>query len=121
VKGSLGRFGETWTRGYLARKGYRILDSNVRYRVGELDIVAECSGELVFVEVKCRRSSEYGSPADAVTATKYGRLARAIETYLQVTGRQGVNFRLDVVALEVDSRGAVSRVTHLEGVEAPSA
>lgn len=116
---SLGHFGEAWARGYLARKGYHVLESNIRYRVGEIDIVAEDAGSLVFVEVKCRRSSSYGSPADAVTAPKYQRLSLAIETYLQERRVEPVSYRLDVIALEVDAGGSVTAVTHLEGVEPP--
>lgn len=119
MTGSLGQFGEAWARGYLARKGYRILAGNVHYRVGEIDIVARDSSGLVFVEVKCRRSSDYGSPAEAVTRHKYERLARAIGVYLQEHDMEAEPHRLDVIALEIDARGSVSLVTHLEGVEAP--
>lgn len=115
----LGQFGEAWARGYLSRKGFQIVSSNVHYRVGEIDIVARNHEGLVFVEVKCRRSAEFGSPADAVTSHKYQRLSRAISAYLQEHELQNVPHRLDVIALEMDSHGSVSRVTHLEGVEAP--
>lgn len=116
---TVGQFGEAWARGYLMRKGYRILDTNVHSRVGEIDIVAQDGGDLVFVEVKCRRSSLYGSPVEAVTRTKYERLSRAIQTYLQERSLHGVSYRLDVLALELDRRGTVSHVTHLESVDAP--
>lgn len=116
---SLGQFGETWARGYLARKGYRVLDRNIRYRVGEIDIVARDGDELVFVEVKCRRAGTYGTGVEAVTRAKYERLSRAIATYVQAHGLDGTSYRLDVIGLEVDNRGVVGSVSHLEGVEAP--
>jgi putative endonuclease len=120
MTGELGRFGEVWARGYLARNGYRILETNVRYRTGEIDIVAEDETGLVFVEVKCRRSSGYGSAVEAVSAAKYARLARAVETYVQQHHERATEYRLDVIALEVDRRGNISEVTHLRGVEPPS-
>jgi putative endonuclease len=119
VSGALGRFGEAWARGYLVRKGYRILDTNIRYRVGEIDIVARDADQIVFVEVKIRRSSQFGTPADAVTARKYQRLELAIDTYLKQKGLESTEYRLDVVALVLDARGTVTDVQHLEGVEAP--
>jgi putative endonuclease len=119
MTGSLGQFGEAWARGYLVRNGYEILASNVHYRVGEIDIVARDLTDLVFVEVKCRRSSDYGSPAEAVTAHKYERISRAIGVYLQEHELDDEPHRLDVIALELDGRGAVGRVTHLKGVERP--
>lgn len=119
MSGALGRFGEAWARGYLARKGYQILDTNIRYRVGELDIIARDGSQIVFVEVKCRRSSQFGSPAEAVTRRKYERLSLAIGTYLREKGLEFADYRLDVIALVLDARGAVSEVRHLEGVEAP--
>ncbi len=119
MTGGLGQFGEAWARGYLTRKGYRIVASNVHYRMGEIDIVARDSAGLVFVEVKCRRSSDFGTPLEAVTQNKYQRLSRAIGTYLLEHSMQDVPHRLDVIALELDARGTVAQVTHLEGVEPP--
>ena len=69
----LGKFGEIWTVGALTRRGYRIVVRNVRYRVGELDIVAYDQSVLVFIEVKCRRSTAYGSPESSITAARFAR------------------------------------------------
>ena len=54
--------------------GYRVLDRNWRCREGELDVVAARDSVLVFCEVKTRRSTAFGSPAEAVTVTKQRRI-----------------------------------------------
>lgn len=116
---SLGTFGESWALGYLRRLGYRVVDRNVHFRVGELDIVAWDGDTLAFVEVKTRRSRRFGTPAEAVTATKYRHLALAIERYVQEHGITAP-YRLDVLALTVGPRGEVAACDLLRGVEAPS-
>lgn len=115
----LGAFGESWVAGHLARLGYRILERNVRFRVGELDIVAQEGEELVFVEVKTRSSSRFGSPESSITASRYSRLARAVDTYIAERNLQDRPYRIDVAAIEVDGRGKVVRAEILRGVEPP--
>jgi len=83
---------------YLAR-GYSILDRNWRCRDGELDLVVRRGRELVFVEVKARRTSRFGLPAEAVTPAKQQRLRRLAVRYLQDTGTRGGRLRFDVVAI----------------------
>ncbi|MBV9278790.1 MAG: YraN family protein [Chloroflexi bacterium] len=117
---NLGAFGEAWAVGYLTRRGYRIVDRNVRYRVGEIDIVARDGEELVFVEVKCRRSARYGAPEDSIDLRRYRRLEQAILQYLAERQLAPPSYRVDVVAIEVDGRGAVSRCELLQGVEPPA-
>ncbi len=68
--------------GYLEDKGFRIIARNARMRLGELDIVAEESGEVVFVEVKARNSRAFGGPEYAITSKKKVRLRRAAKEFL---------------------------------------
>ena len=59
---------------WYAGAGYRVLDRNWRCREGELDVVVARASVLVFCEVKTRRSTAFGSPAEAVTVTKQRRI-----------------------------------------------
>ena len=59
---------------WYADAGYRVLDRNWRCREGELDVVVARGSVLVFCEVKTRRSTAFGVPAEAVTVTKQRRL-----------------------------------------------
>ena len=63
---TLGDQGETCAVEYLRRQGCHILTRNYRTKLGEIDIIADDHGTLVFIEVKTRRSSHYGLPAEAV-------------------------------------------------------
>ena len=78
----LGRWGERLVAEDLRSRGWRILASNYRCRFGELDLIAEHGGYLVFVEVKLRKSGQYGLPMEAVTAAKQRRLRAAAQQYL---------------------------------------
>jgi putative endonuclease len=120
VKRSLGSFGEEWAAALLARRGYRIIDRNVRYRVGEIDIVAEEGDTLAFVEVKTRRTSQFGRPEESSTRSRYARLAAAVETYLQERSAGSVAYRIDVVAIEVGRDGRIQRAEIIENAEPPA-
>src|SRR2546425_11147144 len=65
----------------LRRRGYRIRDRNVRCPMGELDLVAEDGGTLVFLEVKTRSTSDYGGPFEAISPLKSRRLQRPAGLY----------------------------------------
>jgi len=63
-QGRLGQWGEEHARRYLEGQGYTVSETNYRSRWGEVDIVARQGGEHVFVEVKTRRGSAYGTPEE---------------------------------------------------------
>lgn len=112
---ALGRLAESYAVDALRKRGYRIVETNVRFRVGEIDIVAEDGKTLVFVEVRARRSNLYGTAAETVGKTKQQRVWRAVETYLQerdVDPRRPS--RIDVVAIQLDRNG---RPAELEVIE----
>ncbi|KKW36930.1 MAG: hypothetical protein UY81_C0009G0015 [Candidatus Giovannonibacteria bacterium GW2011_GWA2_53_7] len=109
-----GNEGEHRAATYLKKKGYVILDRQFRTRFGEIDLVARDGDEIVFVEVKTRRSSAHGFPEDAVTETKLQRLEIAAESYLKVHAFEARLHRFDVIAL-VGEEGHV-QVEHLIGV-----
>lgn len=88
---------------YLRRKGYRILETNYRSAVGEIDIIARDQGSIVFVEVKSRSSRRFGNPKGAVTPTKQRKISMAALDYLKRTGQEGASARFDVVAIDTAS------------------
>ncbi|MDZ7642434.1 MAG: YraN family protein [Desulfurivibrio sp.] len=95
----LGRRGEQLARDWLERSGYRILESNCRLQSGELDLVAEEGGELVFIEVKSRRGDAFGSALEAVDYRKQARLIRCAREYLARRRAHNRPARFDVVAV----------------------
>lgn len=84
----------------LVAAGYAILERNFRGRTGEIDLVAEEEGVLCFVEVKGRSGTGFGHPAEAVTADKQRRIARAAQEYLRRRRLpSSTRCRFDVVAI----------------------
>lgn len=96
---SLGTWGETRAREHLLAQGYTLLASNWRCREGELDLVAEIEGTLVFVEVKTRRSAAFGRPEEAVSAAKARHLVQAALSYLEASQLADRDWRIDVIAI----------------------
>ena len=76
-----------------------IRQRNYRFERGEVDIVADDGDEIVFVEVKARRSKSYGEPEEAVTENKQAQLQRVAEGYLFEHEIEDRACRFDVVAI----------------------
>ncbi len=109
-----GRIGEELARRHLETLGFTILDANYRTRWGEIDLVAEKNEELVFVEVRTRRSNNMGTPEESITVTKRSHLVAAAEEYIQTSESTYTDWRIDLVAVELDRSGSVSRLDVIE-------
>ncbi len=83
---------------YLEARGLILVTRNFRCRAGELDLIMRDGDQLVFVEVRSRRDSRFGTPAESVTRTKQQRLLRAAAVYLQ-RQRLDLPCRFDVLAI----------------------
>ncbi len=112
---SLGRWGETQAAEFLAKKGYRLLERNVRTEYGEIDLLLQSEEILVFVEVKTRRSQRYGQPESAITASKLRHMIDSAQAYLQEHPQFTQDWRIDVVSVHVKS-GNAPHFTHFENV-----
>lgn len=104
----IGREAEQLAESYLKRKGYRILDRNFYVKGGELDLIAQKKDTLVFVEVKARKSTAYGTPGEAVTPAKQRHLRKAAEVYLLSHPWKGP-MRFDVVEIFGESKSPFGR------------
>lgn len=94
-----GQSGEEAACAYLAKLGYRIVGRNIKFKNGEIDIVAWEGRTLCFVEVKTRSSEDYGSPFEAVSYFKQRKLSRLALTYLKFNRLLETTARFDVVAI----------------------
>ena len=99
---------------HLEANGYGILGTNFRTSSGEIDIVARKDGVLVFVEVRTKSGSSLGSPEDSLTRVKRTRLVAVAEEYIQTTGAENTEWRIDLCAIEMNSRGALTRLDVIE-------
>jgi putative endonuclease len=102
TKIEVGATGEDRAADHLVRSGMRIVERNYRCKVGELDIIARDGTTLVFVEVRSRRSAEFGSALDAVTHHKRRKVTRVALAYLAARKPRFACARFDVVAITGD-------------------
>lgn len=109
-----GRGGEVQARVFLERAGWKILATNYRSRFGEIDIVAQDGVTLVFVEVKSRSGSFWGSAFEAVDRKKQQKIIRTALQYLHTSPLDDPFIRFDVIA--VDTHGNCS---HLQDAFSP--
>lgn len=116
-KKELGNAGEREAGEYLEGNGWRILAWQARIpRVGEIDLIAQDpeTREIVFIEVKTRRDARYGTPEEAVTASKLRRIFLLAEAWLASRGLSERAWRVDVIA--VDRSGPRTEIRHLRAV-----
>ncbi|MFH0820387.1 MAG: YraN family protein [Candidatus Peregrinibacteria bacterium] len=110
-----GDHGEQIAIAFLRQKGYRILDTNFRKRVGEVDIVAmDGKNQYVFVEVKTRRNTRFGYPEESVNFRKLRKILMTGQLWLAEKKINTDNYRLDVISIEMDNGDA--HITHFENL-----
>lgn len=119
AKDVLGRIGEDVAARHLTDTGLAIVERNWRCRAGELDIIADDAGVLVFCEVKTRSSALYGLPVEAVNPTKAARVRRVAMAWLAARHESGESeywpdMRFDVVSV-LRGHGDELTVEHLRG------
>ena len=107
---SVGRGGEARAEAYLAERGYRLLRKNYRSGPREIDLIMQDGETVVFVEVKARAKTGYGTPAEFVTLAKRRLLTLAAQAFLLETGKTDVPARFDVVEVYLGSE----RICHIE-------
>jgi putative endonuclease len=115
LKDEVGRRGEDRAAEYLVQAGYTLLERNWRCDRGEIDLIAERDGDVVFVEVKTRSGVGYGHPFEAITVHKLGRLRRLAGTWCRESGVRARHIRIDAIAV-INRPGREPLVEHLEGV-----
>jgi putative endonuclease len=103
----VGKEGEKLAEVWLTEHGYTITHRNWRYRKYEIDLIGTKNGKLRFIEVKLRKSNQYGYPETAVTRKKYRDLQQAMNQYL-LLNPQHKDFRLDVLSITQRSPEAVA-------------
>lgn len=92
--------GEALAEAFLKQKWYRILYKNYTVQGGEIDLIAEKDGILVFVEVKTFWADTFGPPEYAVDNNKKRFLLRAIYKYISENGKHYTDWRCDLVSIE---------------------
>ena len=110
----LGRRGEELARRRLESLGYVIVGKNHRTKQGEIDLVAMHEGTLVFVEVRTKRGASFGSPEESITPSKRAHLIASAQEYVSSNEVAECDWRIDLVAVEMDSSGRLQRIEVVE-------
>jgi putative endonuclease len=97
---SKGESGERVAEKFLTEKGFRLIERNYRYERGEIDLIFDDHGILVFIEVKTRSSDAYGEPEDSITPRKRKKIRKVAEAYLWKKNIKDTECRFDVGAIK---------------------
>ena len=108
-----GRSAEDLAEQMLRKKGYRILERNLRIAGGELDLIADDQGTLVFIEVKARRGNQFGGAPYAITTRKKQQIIKLALCYLSQHVLTNKQCRFDVI-LAVETNEHTPQLTHIE-------
>ncbi len=96
-----GESGESIAVKFLKENGYEIIEQNYRCKLGEIDIIARDGRVLAFIEVKARRTGDFGGPKWAVTPRKQRKISMVALKYLKETEQMEKRARFDVVAIRL--------------------
>jgi putative endonuclease len=112
----VGRRGEELARALLKKRGYKVLETNVRGHFGEIDIVARKDKCHVFVEVRTRTGNDFGTPEESIDRRKRDKLVTcALDYVAKHEALHDACWRIDVVAIELDEEGRQTRAELVEG------
>ena len=110
---NIGKFGEDVASKYLKDKGYKIKERNYRTFLGEIDIICEYKGNIIFVEVKTRRSDKFGCPEEAVNFIKQRKIIKNALCYLSKYHLWEKNCCFDVILISVSSHKDIKKIKHI--------
>jgi putative endonuclease len=114
-RGAVGRAGEELAVRHLERVGYTVADRNVRFRGGEIDVVARLGSETVFIEVKSRVGDIHTEADSRVDRAKLRRLERLGSQYMLSRRADQMPWRIDVIAVIMRRDLSLVRLDHIEG------
>lgn len=106
-------FGEDSATSFLERNGYKILERNYHSPYGEIDIICSCDEELIFVEVKARRSHSFGEALDAVNENKRQKIIKTAHHYIAKHETE-MPVRFDIITLEYQPKSKKYTLRHIE-------
>ncbi len=110
----IGRWGEKIAAEYLQKRGYILVDKNVRTPYGEIDLILRLDEIIIFAEVKTRTSTRYGYPEEAITQKKQQHMLESAAFYAQEHGID--HWQIDALAVEGKPANKNPKITHFENI-----
>ena len=102
---SIGALGEEAAALALRGKGYKIIERNYRTKMGEIDIIAKDGEYTCFIEVRLRKTNDFGTPADTIGKEKQAKLIKTASLYAMKKKIYDTPLRFDVVLINADVNG----------------
>lgn len=99
-----GKIGEELAINYLKKKGYKIIETNFSCKLGEIDIIAKEGETICFIEVKYRKTKEYGTSIEAIDTKKVHKLVNASKYYCMLNKMIDVPLRFDVIGIDISEK-----------------
>lgn len=112
----IGKLGERLAIKFLQKKGYKIIDKNIYFREGEIDILAEIGKKTVFFEIKTRTGDKYGYPEEALTKRKMAKISKIINNYL-LTHPEINNWQVDCLSINFDFLLKSAKIYHIKNLD----
>ncbi len=113
-----GDAGEKAAARFLIDRGYDVVGTNFRCRYGEIDIVARHGDCMVFIEVRTKKSLEFGAPEESITRSKMDKLILTAQTYMQQHEDAPSDWRIDVIAIVMARDDTVRSIELIVGAVA---
>lgn len=111
----LGKLGEELAFGYLLKQAYQIIERNWRCRSGEIDIIAEKSNKLIFIEVRTRRpSNRFGTAKESVDYRKQAKVREIAQFYIHRFHKYEQSIQFDVITIEMIDLNAEPKIVHIQ-------
>jgi len=111
----IGNFGEKIGLEYLRKKGYKILERNFKKKWGEIDIVGEKNGNLIFFEIKTIKSKDGFSPEDEIDFKKKNQLRKMAQIYLaEKRISKDAPYQIDILSIVLDPASKATEISHFE-------
>ena len=111
-----GRLGEQYAYDHVKGLGFSVLDTNVRTKMGEIDIIATRAGKVHFIEVKTRVGDGYGKPYEAVNYHKMRHMLNSARIYTLQNGLSQHKLSLDVVSIVLHRDNTIKTLTFYENI-----
>ncbi len=117
----IGKIGEQIAANFLKKQNFKILETNYQNtsgrRIGEIDVIAQDKGEIVFVEVKTRDIKYFNTlPEENITYSKLRKLSKIANVFLNKRNLATKAYRFDAISVWLDFETRNAKVKHLKNI-----
>ncbi len=112
-KKEIGKIGEDFALEYFIKEGFEICERNYKTHFGEIDLILRKENLLIFVEVKTRKSLEFGEPVEAINKKKQEKIKFIANYYLATIKNKNLQVRFDTFSIFLDRENKIKFFEHI--------